>query len=230
MKHIPALALAASLFILSCNNAHEVKNEGPDSTDNTGEVIEEATSPLPDIKNAFPYVYDYFLRQDPSFSSRRFDSGLIIVSEQLPAQPVKESWIIAFKPFLVFNNDSSLAIDYVSGNYVLVNKKGKPQLQAAGPDTEVALVDIKGRTRKRILFLGSMATVMDAVWENPHTIIMAGSEEISRDHLRPLMWRYEYGKDTVFYFPCVDTLHASVNNFTEEKLTRALQVRTSPSF
>lgn len=116
------IAIALSLLLMACNNEADVNEESDDSILQGIEVSEnESAGNFPMI---FPELSDFYEQSDNSFeytqfnnegNRNRMDSGkeYEIVKEQL-------------KPYaylLIYNNDSSQAIDLYSYNYIETKKE-----------------------------------------------------------------------------------------------------------
>jgi hypothetical protein len=129
----------------------------------------------------------------------------------------------------VFNDDSTKAIDFVSYNYVLVNKNGQTKLEQGGPDAEVALLDFKNNSRKRILFLGSSATILNSDWDG-NEVLIAGAEDLGEEKVKPTFWIYDTATGTMEIYNYNAPLKADIKNYTEQLLNVKTVAKTSPSF
>jgi hypothetical protein len=213
-------------FITSCNNSTSTRDhDSPDST--FVEEVEE-TAVAPDVQKYFPELFTYFHSQDSSFSANAFEGGEMELSDSLPTTKIDSFHLVAYTPFLVFNYDSSLAVDFVSYNYVISKKAGKTYIEQGGPDTEVALLNFKNQSRTRILFLGTAGTVLEAKWENNHSILLAVAEEVPGGEIKPSIWRYDLTNKRMEFYTYKDTINANIKNYTEEKLNT--RIKTILSF
>ena len=174
------------IFLLSCSNSADTETETADTA--VAEELEQTVS----MTVLFPELFQYFNNQDSSFRGDGFESGEAIVKKDSLNYKVDTSQLKKFYAYLLFNADSSYALDLVSYNYDLVKRNGKMIMQELGPDFEASIVDIKNAERKRLLFFGpSGAGILDAKWEDATTLVMAGEMNgTPHDSLRPVMWKY----------------------------------------
>jgi hypothetical protein len=181
---VKLLLIISIVFIASCdNNSPALSNKDADTT-----LVEEENE-ITQVQNYFPDLFTYLQSQDSSFVAHKFEGGEMESKDSFPSTKLDHSQFASYLPYLVFNKDSSLAIDFVSANYILSKKNGKTSIEQGGPDTEVALLNYKDKTRKRILFLGSAGTVLDAKWEDNNVILIAGAEEVDNEKIVPSIWR-----------------------------------------
>jgi hypothetical protein len=178
-----------------------------------------------ELQNAFPKFFNYLSQQDSSFSVSKFDSSSGTPLDSTQAFPLNKKKLQPFSDYLIYNTDSSLAIDLYSYNYVPVQRNGTTVLEQGEPDTEVALIDTKTNTRRRIFFTGPGTSVQQAKWENDHTIFLAGVEETATDAVKPLLWKINLADKTMEIYNYRDTLQANVGNFVPEA-----QVKTTRAF
>ncbi|HYK57046.1 MAG TPA: hypothetical protein VEV15_11300, partial [Flavisolibacter sp.] len=203
------------LFFASCNNSADTKTNNAD----TAAVETEETSSV-SVNEEFPRLFTYLQSQDSSFSPDKFEGGEMDLKDSLPKAKIDTAQLRPFRPYLIYNRDSSMAIDLVSYNYVISHKKGKTVIQQGGPDTEVALLDLKNNTRKRILFLGSAGTVLQAKWNDDNSIAIVGAEEVEGGKIKPSIWNYDWttGKMELYQYP--DAIHANIKDYTEQGLNK----------
>jgi hypothetical protein len=217
INRIGWLAAFFLLLLGSCSNdagkAEVETKETPEQSIETNE-----------LENAFPQFFNYLAQQDTSFSVSRFDSSISTPLDSTKAFPLDKKQFQPFSAYLIYNNDSSLAIDLYSYNYVLVQRNGKTVLEQGGPDTEVGLIDLKDNTRRRIFFSGPGTSVQQAKWENDHTVFLAGVEEAGQDAVKPVLLKINLAERTMEVYEYRDTLQANVSNYfpeTQVKTTRA---------
>jgi hypothetical protein len=78
--------------------------------------------------------------------------------------PTKEYFDL-YKTLLVYSPDKTMFIDMDSYNFLLErDKKGNLIGMGGDPETEVALIDIKRKTNKRLLYNGPSTIIEDAAW------------------------------------------------------------------
>ncbi|MBD0365896.1 MAG: hypothetical protein ICV53_07310, partial [Flavisolibacter sp.] len=134
------------LLMAACTNSASDKSREPEVV-NPIAFGETNTA----IETAFPDVFRYFSRQDSSFSATHFQLISEDSLEALPPGTINKQELRPYLPYLIYNKDSSQAIDMYSYNILLTNKNGNTVSEAAGPDSEVALLDFKANTRRRLL-------------------------------------------------------------------------------
>ena len=115
------------------------------------------------------------------------------------------------RSFLVFNADSSLALDIGSLNWVVSkNKRGKVKF-SSDVDTEIALLDLKSATRTRLVFFGSAAWIDNGWWEDANNVILSGfmANDTLPNQYSPIVIRMNIStlEKTIFRHP----KYASVN-------------------
>jgi hypothetical protein len=219
---IKFFALAFLLFIISCNNKPEAE------TEEQGEITEEAdTVYYTDFQTIFPELTQYMINRDSSFSPERFANGDIVELDSFTPHAVDKKFMDQYGEYLFYNADSSLALDLVSYNFIVNRKNGFQQLEFAGPDTEVGLINMKDSSRKRILFLGSSGIVLDGSWDEQGNIILAGAQDAGDDNLQPLMWKVIPGKKQMEIIQYPGVIKANVEGYFKQKYKPV--VKTSPS-
>ncbi len=113
----------------------------------------------------------YYEKREPGFSLADFkltstDSLRIMVGHVLGSfDPDFEA---VYEPFLIFNPDKSMYLDFDSYNWV-IDGSGEPSFS---PDQEINLVDVKEKTVNRVTYRGPSQWVEDAFWENDSTITL----------------------------------------------------------
>ena len=204
---------------LSCNDKADTGYSAADTV-----VEAEERGPLsPALSSSFPDLFAYLHSQDSFFAVERFEGGLLEGSADTVRTRADAEQLQDFMPLLLYNRDSTLAIDFVSYQYVLSKKEGRPTIQQGGPDTEVGLVDLEKNWRKRILYLGSSGTVLDARWAGDSVILMAGAEEMEEGRIRPAIWTYHIGTGERGIYTYPQTIRANIEDYTEKILTKKLQ-------
>ena len=215
MRIIGFLMLAC-FFFLSCSNPSEsgIKDQVADTLNDV-----ETESPAA-YTSWFPELFTYLQSQDSNFSPSRFEGGEMETSD-VPEFDLDQALEKKYRPYFIFNSDSSLAIDLVMYNYVLTERNGKTFLEEGGPDFDAGLIDYKKRTRRQILFFGTMGSLLKAKWENDHTVLMAGIMEMEGDSVRPALWRYDLRqkKREVYRYP--ELVRADISDFREKLIANS---------
>lgn len=174
------------LVMMACTN-------NADNT--TTPTEEEPTENIPEEVNAgtllqdyFPLLLTYLQKSNGTFTSDSVTQAESATQQAIAPYPIDPNKKDSFKQLLIYNNDSTQAIDLFSYNYIVTNKNGTITAEAAEPDTEVALMDFKNGERRRLWFSGPAATVLDAAWMNPQEIAIAGMQENESGQRHPAVW------------------------------------------
>ena len=208
-KFIPFLLTMA---IVACNSSSNKEEK---------ETIEEQEVPYMDpvkqeINSAFPATYQFFSTQDSSFDASKFQqmSSQVVNSPDLKLSDAIKS----YSPLFVYNADSSFAIDLYSYNVILRKRNGKTTVNHAGPDTEVALIDLKNKTRKRIYFGGSSSAIVDAKWINNEEFFLLTGEIIDQSKFQPRLLQYKLTDNSEKEFVYSDTLQLNIGEYIDRRL------------
>jgi hypothetical protein len=208
-KFIPFLLAMA---IVACNSSSNKEDK---------ETIEEQEVPYVDpvkqeISSAFPATYQFFSTQDSSFDASKFQqmSSKVVSSPDLKLS----DRIKSYSPLFVYNADSSFAIDLYSYNIIFRKRNGKITVNHAGPDTEVALIDLKNKTRKRIYFGGSSSAIIDAKWINNEEFFLLTGEIIDQSKFQPRVLQYTLTDNSEKEFVYSDTLHLNIGEYADRSL------------
>jgi hypothetical protein len=185
MSPIKLLLLAGLVVAMSCSNpATETPPEPAEDSASSG----ESAVPV----QAFPGFIRFLQQQDSAFDPSRMTGGEIEQAQTMAALPLDSAAIRPFKPYLLYNTDSSLAIDLVIYNYFPHERGTRLVFEEAGPDYEAAVIDFRSGQRRRLLFFGTSGRIMDARWLDDHTIAMAGSMSQKGDSLfQPAVWIFD---------------------------------------
>ena len=208
------------LLLVACQNSSTEKQAMPDST-SSGEIIINELDTLKTISRGFVTI-------DSTFDTGSFEQRGSSPVQPSEATPIAQEQLQPFIPYLIYNGDSTQAIDPYSYNYVIRERNGKKQVADAGPDSEIALVDWKSKTRRRLWFSGPSARIVDVQWKNGNVLWIAGVEEISADAYIPFIQEINTRTNTVISYQAGDTLHSGQQNLLKEKLEE--KIRTSRAF
>lgn len=166
------------------------------NTDNTKATAkEEQTDNIPEgdetgmlLQNHFPLLLNFFQKNNAAFSTDSVIQTESATQQSVAPYPIDPDQLNLFKPLLIYNPDSTKAIDLFSYNYIITNKNGTTTAEAAEPDSEVALMDFKNGKRQRLWFSGPAATLLDAAWINQQQIAIAGMQEKEDGQRHPAVW------------------------------------------
>lgn len=207
------LLAGSALLILSCNNGADTPEGESDSAAEEIVIEEEAPVVEPD---AFPEVFSFLGRSDSSFTPARFVTGETTPIDSTAAAPLTPAFD-PYLPYLIYNKDSSTALDLYSYNYLLMKKDSVVKAVQAGPDTEVALVDLRRKTRQRLLFFGPSMVIFDARWGGPDQWTVVGAEVISSGELRPMIWQLNMRSGEQQVLPYPDTVRAGAGEYRDAR-------------
>lgn len=195
---------AASLFTATaCSNNAATKDEGIDTTAAEAQTAEAAM-----LQTAFPLFYQKLKAQDPSFDPELFEETE--GGNSTPPQPrfFPPEELAPFRPYLVYNTDSTQAIDLVSYNYIIDKKDGQPVLEAAGPDTEVGVINLQNNMRTRIFYSGPGTLIREGKWLDSTTVLLGGAESVSSTSIVPFLLRINLKEKTLQRYTYADSIQA----------------------
>jgi hypothetical protein len=206
--------VVASFFFYACSN--EAARPEEETVEPTEQIAAEAENS--ELQSSFPQFFTYLSTQDTSFSIQNFEQNESMAMDSTKAFPVDEKQLQPFSDYLIYNTDSSLAIDLYSYNYIPVRRNGRTVLEQGGPDTEIAVIDTKDSTRRRIFFSGPGVSIQQAKWQDKNTVFLAGVEEVSENALKPILWKINIPHKTVQIINYMDTLQGNMRDFLPEHL------------
>jgi len=215
MNKIWSLALAA-LLLAACNNSNNTTEAATAET--TTELEADENAHVAKLERSFENLFAYLEQQDSSFAPAQFAPGFVGKIDSLPAVAYEPARIQPFEPFLIYNSDSTKAIDLYSYNYIITRRNGQVKLEEAGPDTEIGLIDVKSNTRKRIFFSGPSMVVFDARWNSDNEIVMAGAEQLQNNQVKPMAWQYNLTDSTMQTFNYNEAIAADTRAYKEQTI------------
>ena len=209
------------LTLAACQNSSTEKQVVEDSSVH-GEIILNELDTLKAISRSFAEI-------DSTFDMASFEQAGSAPVPATDVTPIVQEQLQPFMPYLIYNADSTRAIDPYSYNYVIRERNGQKQVADAGPDSEIALVDFKTKTRRRLWFSGPSARIVDVQWKNGNVLWIAGVEEITTDTYVPFIQQINTVTNTVLSYQSGDTLHTTTQ---QNKLKSGLEqkIRTSRVF
>lgn len=202
--------LIIAVVLFSCSDRAE-KPSVPEK-DST-EVMSEAFQ----FNAEFPELYQYLSSQDSTFDPQGFDQGELTVQKNNWQDGFEPARLQEYLPYLIFNADSTYALDLVTYNYAPRKKGDSVVFEVQGPDFEVGLIDWKNRRRKRLLFFGpSGPMITDARWKDSTTALLAGIREWpANDSLRPLVLKYDVANESWEQFEYPSHIRAEWKSYAE---------------
>jgi hypothetical protein len=113
-----------------------------------------------------------------SSGNKRFTLKDFSSNDSLPVEVfVADSvFLDNYRSVLRWSPDSAYILDVGSYGSVLVrDATGNYRLEAGEPDTEVALLDLQNKARKRLLMAGPSSTIVDGKWINNDVLLITGT-------------------------------------------------------
>jgi hypothetical protein len=207
------LIVATTFLLFACNNASDTSKESQDTatTAETEESIEP--SEVEQAKISFPQLFSFYESEDSSFTEGKFDVGIMDSMNITAPQPLNEEELKPYYPYLVYTKDSSKAIDLYSYNVMLSNRNGKTVGQAAGPDTEIAVIDFRNKTRQRIFYAGPSFVIHDGQWIDNKTLSLVGGEVIDDNRISPFVWMIDIDAKRMKVLDYNDTLNVRPTSY-----------------
>lgn len=217
MKRYIITALCA-VVIAACNNSDNAAK-----TSTGKDTLQEVATddPAMAVRQAFPQLFQYLRQQDHTFSADSFSLSGEDVLEPTPLAPIDTAYLRPFQKYLIYNSDSSLALDMYSYNYLVTNRDGQNRLEEAGPDSEAAVLDFKQGTRRRVFFGGPSHTLWDAKWTSPDGLLLAGAELHKDSALVPTIWKVNLHDTSQQVFAYQGEVKADMSGFIAQKLNKS---------
>ena len=212
-KALYCLVVAGTLT--ACNN-----NAGPAAKENGGQdTLQEAVvdAGVNVVQHSFPQLFQYLKKQDSTFSQDSFLLSGENKVEQVPPADIDDAHLQPFKKYLIYNSDSSLAIDLYSYNYIANTRNGESHLEEAGPDSEAAVIDFQNHSRRRIFFGGPSYTLWDAKWTGPNELLLIGAEA-HNDNSIPTIWQVNLKDSSIQVYSYQGEVKADMTGYQKEKL------------
>jgi hypothetical protein len=215
------------VFFLACtNNADQQATPPTDSV--TGSTV--ITNELPQEDELQP-VTQVFTKLDSTFNAGSFYQSGIDSVRYAELSKIDSASLKEFIPYLIFNADSSLAIDPYSYNYIIQKRNGKYRLSEAGPDVEIGLIDVKQNVRRRLWFSGPAAAILDAKWKNKTELWLSGVEQLDTTGYQPFVLEINVTDNHVQRYQSDEALNGPVNDVLKQKLEAQLNApRTNRAF
>ncbi|MEP7257154.1 MAG: hypothetical protein ABI687_02175 [Flavitalea sp.] len=124
--------------------------------------------------------------------------------------------------FLKYSPDSSFALDLDSYNTSITRTKdGKLIGREEGPDTEINLIDLKNKEKKRLVFLGPSGTIEEGGWIDEDNLVLIGFQDAPDETSQvPLIWKYHLPTHTFYLYQSTDTVgvQQKMNSWRKERL------------
>ncbi|OLY90934.1 hypothetical protein SAMN05444008_1178 [Cnuella takakiae] len=207
MKLTRLFAIAAIGLCTSCTNNADTESATTDTAAAQPEAdLSQLTPEARMVQTAFPNMYMFLEGQDPSFDPANFQETEGGYGEPLPPRFFAPEELEQFKPYLIYNTDSTKAIDLVSYNYIIDKKDGQQVLTGAGPDTEVGIINLQNNMRTRIFFAGPGTVMREGKWIDSSTVMLGGAETLSNTAIKPFLLRINLNEKSVQKFAYADSV------------------------
>lgn len=210
MKYLIYTCLATLLIAVSCKENAKKEPQAPEAPqeDSVIETLDTLLSAETVQSFSTTGFSDYAKKKASGFDWNKFrmtsswqDDSLLVS----PFQPEKDFYT-NYGPFLKYSPDSSRFIDLDSYNIdIKKDATGHFIGNGIGPDYEVSLVDVEGRTKTRLVFMGPGGSIEDAVWLDNHTLMLMGVQENEKGEKTATLWRYHLPTKTFFLYEIPDT-------------------------
>jgi hypothetical protein len=199
-KLILLCSAAAALAVTSCH--HQGKKQAASSAADTAAaapVVNEKAEIQEWFQNPALLSWSRKMkRKDSAFSAGGFfSSGTDSVGTQ-PALPYSVREWQTFSGYFVYAPGRDLAIDMYSYGSMPPKKEGDTTMEGGEPDSEISLVDVRARTKRRLLFAGPGTVFEKAAWLGDSLIIITGeSDANSANLMRPVLWKIDLADSSV---------------------------------
>lgn len=211
MKFNRLLVCAAFGLCTACTNNADTTAPKTDTALATAETdLSQLTPEARMVQTAFPNMYLFLKGQDPGFDPANFVEteggyGEAPAPRFFPPEELEQ-----FRPYLIFNTDSTRAIDLVSYNYIVDKKDGQQILTGAGPDTEVGIINLQNNMRTRIFFAGPGTVMREGKWLDSTTVLLGGAETLSNTAIQPFLVRINLKEKSLQRFAYADSVKAKL--------------------
>lgn len=209
-----AAILSVISVLWACNN--NADNTAGNAQDTLQEAVADAE--VSEVQQSFPQLFQYLKAQDPAFSEDSFLLSGESKVEQVPPAAIDEKRLQPFRKYLVYNSDSSLALDLYSYNYIATSRDGRNSLEEAGPDSEAAVIDFKNNTRRRVFFGGPSYALWDAKWINQNELLLIGAETGEENKIIPTIWQVNLQDTSIQVYAYEGEVKADMNEYKRQKL------------
>jgi len=177
----------------------------PDSTSTTFEPIDSSSEFLDTFSsNLKPWLEQTLKKPDARLKDFRYADNWVEDSLVTSKQNLDKDFLKSYEAVLVYSPDHQKVIDMGTyGTVINKNKKNGTNMQSGEPDTEIAVIDLLTKQRRRIFFSGPGTSVEKGFWMNDSTVVLAGKSNEQKAEI-PTLWlitlarksnevkRYEY--------------------------------------
>jgi len=197
---------------IACNSGNEktvavdstTRNNAPD-TSTTFTPIDSSTEFLDTFStNLQPWLEQTIHNPQVRLRDFKYADNWVDDSLVTSKQNLDRDFLKVYQSVLIYSPDEKKVLDLGSyGSVVDKGANGQSRIQAAGPDIEVAVIDLPAKKRRRIFFSGPGSLVEKGFWMNDSTVVLAGKSHDQNAEI-PMLWmitmndtsnhvtRYEY--------------------------------------
>ena len=209
------------LFLAACNNRSGSETEtAPAPATQQGEF--GANDISASFQKGLPLWLEWIKSHHASFTVDSLVNTESGTQQPLPAYPIDTARLRPVRSLLIYNGDSTQAIDLFSNNYVFSSRDGKTVAEEAGPDTEVQWIDFKNGKMQRLWYSGPGATVQDAAWINGDTVAIAGMQETEKGERHPAIWVLSLPNHTIDTYVYRQPVTASAADYQNRRFTTVM--------
>jgi len=205
-------ALIIAIISIACNSGNEktvavdstTRNNAPD-TSTTFTPIDSSTEFLDTFStNLQPWLEQTIHNPQVRLRDFKYADNWVDDSLVTSKQNLDRDFLKVYQSVLIYSPDEKKVLDLGSyGSVVDKGVNGQSRIQAAGPDIEVAVIDLPAKNRRRIFFSGPGSLVEKGFWMNDSTVVLAGKSHDQNAEI-PMLWmitmndtsnhvtRYEY--------------------------------------
>ena len=203
------------MVLISCKDQSQEKVVVPASTGDSV-VIEKVDTVL--SGEAIRYFENngfttFAKSKNPKFNWNSFHLVNVWKEDTLYTTPFEADaeYFQSYGDFIKYSSDSTMFIDLDSYNIKITKMADGTYIgEELGPDTEVSMVDLQDKLKKRLIFLGPGGHIQDGGWLDSQTIVLAGMQEGNDGtSLVPVIFKYHIPTRTFFLYETQDTLNAT---------------------
>lgn len=134
----------------------------------------------------------------------------------------KAGYFEAYGKFLKYSPDSTKFIDLDSYNIdIEKDKQGRWVGRGLGPDTEISMIDLESKQKKRMVFVGPSGSIEEGAWLDNETLVLVGVHENATATAKTaVVWKYHLPTNTFFLYELPDPIAAEklMGNWRKERL------------
>lgn len=201
-KWLLLLLFMAGTLLVSCSGNDHPSDEDQDST------AVSSTTANAEIRQwlSGPVLGEWFRQAQRKDSSLKETGFLPLGTDSLQLNSAEQKisdkeWNV-YQAYFFYSPDKGKAIDlYSYGTMPVKQDNGSVTLQRGEADDEVSLVNVKTRTKQRILFSGPGTIYQKAVWLGDSAVLITGMSDANEaNKMLPVIWQINLSDSTVKAF------------------------------